>query len=181
MSFIKEEKQYDKAVIFLSEAVSRAPELPVATIMHSVRVGLYLQRRGCSKEVVLAGLLHDVVEDTHVTVGQIEKSFGREVAALVEAMTFDEDIPSDKRSRDSIDRCNLLGRDALLIKAADLVDNLRFYLPYANPNKLGQLSESLRYFLDASVDELGQEDPWHQLERQRSIVLAMIPRGNEDR
>lgn len=169
MSYMDEEKEYDRAVIFLSEAVSQSPELPVATILHSVRVGLYLQRRGCSKEVILAGLLHDAVEDTHVTVGQIEEKFGRGVAAFVEAKTFDENLPSGERSRDSIDRCKLLGRNALLIKAADLVDNLRFYLAFANPNKLGQLSESLKYFLEASVSELGQEASWRELERQKGL------------
>lgn len=52
-------------------------------IEHPVAVALILDRAGFDEEVVIAGLLHDLVEDTEVTLGQVRDQFGDRVAALV--------------------------------------------------------------------------------------------------
>lgn len=181
MSYLDLEKEFDCAVVFLSIKASEREPLPVASILHSVRVGLYLQQHGAAREVVLAGLLHDVVEDTSATIEDVEVRFGGRVANPVSAMTLDEELESQARNRDSVDRCILLGRDALLIKAADLVDNLRFYLSEANPQRLEQLSDSLSYFLNASVEELEQNEAWNEIKLQREAILKAIARRDQAR
>ena len=178
MSYIEQEKAFDRAVVFLSSAASTQATLPVASILHSIRVGLSLQQQGYSKEVILAGFLHDVVEDTHATVEEVEAQFGVRVAELVRALTFDMELEPQRRSQDSVDRCKLLGKEALAIKAADLLDNLHFYLADANPSRFGQLAESLKYFLDASVEELGQENDWVEVDHQRKELLARMAKEN---
>jgi GTP pyrophosphokinase len=175
------EREFDQAVIFLSSKASELAKLPVACLLHSIRVGLHLQRHGGSKEVVLAGLLHDVVEDTNATLNEVEGKFGRRVAELVGAMTVNEELESRERSRDSVMRCKRLGRDALMIKAADLIDNLRFYLTDANPEKFGQLAESLQFFLEVSVDELKQDESWQEIKRQHETIMAIISGRNKAR
>jgi (p)ppGpp synthase/HD superfamily hydrolase len=178
LSYLKLEREFDHAVVFMATRASEAKSLPVASILHSVRVGLYLQGQGASKEVVLAGLLHDVVEDTDATIEEVAAQFGEGVARLVQAMTVDENLDSAEGSRDSVDRCRHLGRDALFIKAADIADNLHFYLPDANPQRLDQLAESLSYFLDVSAKVLEETDVWREIRRQRETVLEMIGRMN---
>ena len=174
MSYLELEREFDRAVVFMATKASGAESLPVASILHSIRVGLHLQRNGGSREVVLAGLLHDVVEDTEATVEEVATQFGGDVADLVNAMTVDESLETQERNRDSIDRCKRLGRDALTIKAADIVDNLLFYLSDANPERLDQLAETLGYFLHASANELKGNEAWSEVGRQRQVVLGMI-------
>src|SRR4051812_30513137 len=52
---------------------------------HVVGVAMILDRLGFDESVVIAGLLHDVVEDTEVTLDQVRGRFGDEVARTVEA------------------------------------------------------------------------------------------------
>ena len=52
-------------------------------VEHLMGVALILDRLGFDEEVVIAGLLHDVVEDTAVTLDQVEARFGADVAATV--------------------------------------------------------------------------------------------------
>ncbi|MCS6913902.1 MAG: HD domain-containing protein [Myxococcales bacterium] len=59
----------------------------VPYIQHPVHVALLLVRHGFPDEVVIAGVLHDVVEDTDVQLSYIAARFGTEVARLVEGVT----------------------------------------------------------------------------------------------
>ncbi|MCW8935202.1 MAG: HD domain-containing protein [Gammaproteobacteria bacterium] len=78
------------------------------------------------EEVIAAAWLHDTVEDTPATLGDIEKSFGRSVADLVEELT-DISKPSDgnRAARKEIDRQHLATASsrAKTIKLADLIHN----------------------------------------------------------
>ncbi len=77
-------------------------------------------------EMIAAAWLHDTVEDTPATLGQIEQAFGSRVASLVEQLT-DVSRPGDgnRRLRKEIDRKHLAGASARAktIKLADLIDN----------------------------------------------------------
>ena len=56
-------------------------------IIHPFRVALYLADYKFPKEVITAGLLHDVLEDTKVTLNQLIKKFGKTVANLVDGVS----------------------------------------------------------------------------------------------
>jgi (p)ppGpp synthase/HD superfamily hydrolase len=79
-------------------------------------------------EMLAAAWLHDVVEDTPVTLDQVEAEFGPEVAALVECLT-DVSKPQDgnRATRRAIDREHTAKASpaAKTIKLADLIDNTR--------------------------------------------------------
>jgi len=93
---------------------------------HALQVGDLLERLGCSDAVVAAGVLHDVLEDTAVTPGEIAAAFGDEVAELVGAMTEDRSI-ADYRERKRALRASVQrsGRAGMLILAADKLARLR--------------------------------------------------------
>src|SRR3989344_4144763 len=59
---------------------------------------------GADEETIIACLLHDVVEDTKVTIGEIRDHFGRTVATLVEGVTKKE----GESKVDAIARLNTL-------------------------------------------------------------------------
>ena len=75
----------------------------VPYVEHVVAVAWILDRAGFDEDVVIAGLLHDLVEDTPATLADVEQRFGRDVAELVahcsEAKTDDQG-----RKRPWIDR-----------------------------------------------------------------------------
>ena len=84
-------------------------------------------------ELVLAGLLHDVVEDTDATLEQVERRFGPTVTELVDAVTKPvvEDLPDDpverwNRKREAqLDKLRRANDDAHRLKAADALANLQ--------------------------------------------------------
>lgn len=81
-----------------------------------------------SVEMAAASVLHDVVEDTQVTLDEIEAEFGATVAQLVSDLT-DVSKPSDgpRRVRKALDLAHTAAADARskTIKLADLISNLR--------------------------------------------------------
>lgn len=102
----------------------------VPYIMHPVHVGIVLLKHGFPEEVVLAGLLHDVVEDTDVPLLRIADRFGAEVARLVDGVTErkteTEGGPTRPwRARKEEQLAHLAGADAgcAALKAADALHN----------------------------------------------------------
>ncbi len=86
---------------------------------------------------IVAALLHDVAEDTHVSVAQVEESFGREVAELVEGLTKLGHLRFRSREERQVENYRKLllsmARDIriIMIKLADRLHNMRTleYLP----------------------------------------------------
>lgn len=80
------------------------------------------------REMIAAAWLHDTLEDTPATSGQLEQEFGPTVAKLVEELT-DVSKPSDgnRATRKEIDRVHLslASARAQTVKLADLIDNCR--------------------------------------------------------
>jgi len=56
-------------------------------IQHSLATALNLARIGMRSKTIAAGLLHDVPEDTSVTLKEVEKEFGKEIAFIVDGVT----------------------------------------------------------------------------------------------
>ncbi len=99
--------------------------LPSATFKHSVRVSHNLHEHYGADGVVVA-LLHDVVEDSAVTVEMLGVLFGKEIAETVEALTRHE----GEEYFDYIERVRRHGAMAVAVKLADANDNL-----YGRPQK----------------------------------------------
>lgn len=94
-------------------------------IYHPLNVGKILARAGFSKEVVAAGILHDVVEDTDITIEEIEKHFGKIVAYLVEAHTEDKSKTWEERKQHTIEVVESGSLEVKALIAADKYDNLQ--------------------------------------------------------
>lgn len=97
-------------------------------IVHPEAVALIVATAGGRPEAVAAAWLHDVVEDTPVTLAEIESEFGPDVGSLVEMLT-DISKPEDgnRTARKAIDRAHSARATAegQTIKLADLLDNAR--------------------------------------------------------
>ncbi len=97
-------------------------------IVHPAAVAKIVSKVVNDEEVIAAAWLHDVVEDTPVTLSEIETLFGTRVAPLVEALT-DVSKPTDgnREIRKQKDLRHLVKApaEAQTIKYADLIDNTR--------------------------------------------------------
>ncbi len=122
------DNKIEEAIKFLSASMPNASKLVKPTLFHSIRVGMSLYSYGYPENLVIAGLLHDLVEDANITVKEIESEFGFEIAKLVEVETKDPSILDEMEKADHlIEKLLKYGDDALIIKAADLIDNLILY------------------------------------------------------
>ena len=101
----------------------KGSQLPYVT--HPIRVAALLCAAGCRDEVVVAGYLHDTVEDTDVTLETIEARFGAEVGAMVEAASEpDKSDTWENRKRHTISELRRLAPEHLWVPLADKIDNL---------------------------------------------------------
>ena len=98
------------------------PDKPM--IMHPIGVGMLLEEYGYDDEVVSAGYLHDVVEDTNYTIFDIEKEFGKGVADLVKgASEPDKSLSWEERKIHTIEETKNLPLRNKLVICADKINN----------------------------------------------------------
>jgi (p)ppGpp synthase/HD superfamily hydrolase len=136
-------------------------------ILHSIRVGMYLYNRHYPKDIVIAGILHDLLEDTDVSYKDLAEKYGEKVARLVQAGSFDAGIKDKKAQYEKIfSNCLKEGKDAILIKTADLIDNLPYML---DPKSSGDLYEFLKgkigEFLEQMRPVMQREVLFEELEK----------------
>lgn len=102
-------------------------------IVHPIEVATTLANRGFGEEVIIAAILHDVVEDTPVSNAEISKVFGGKVASLV-AMVTDVSMGAigNRAARKEMDRQHLAGAssEGKSIKLADLISNSQSILQH---------------------------------------------------
>jgi hypothetical protein len=92
---------------------------------HPIQVAETLEEQGYPEPSVVAGLLHDVVEDSGLTVGDVVESFGVEVGELVGALTEDPSISDwEERKLALREEVAEAGPQAAAIYAADKLANL---------------------------------------------------------
>ena len=97
--------------------------------MHPLRVALTLERHRFGRPIIVAGLLHDVVEDCQVSLALLAEQFGADVADLVELVTEpDRELPWRERKQAALDHLDSFSPEGAALKASDSLDNLRSML-----------------------------------------------------
>ncbi len=122
---------------------------------HLVEVAYILASLTCGPATITAGLLHDVVEDTDVTVADIEKIWGSEVAKMVDALTKIQRLKLSKITSEEFEaedhRKILLGmaKDirVILIKLADRLHNMRTLAALAPERQYALSKETMEVFV----------------------------------
>ncbi len=124
--------RYDAALALAAVAhraqLRKGSDVPY--IAHAVAVSLILLRHGYGEDLCIAGLLHDVVEDTDVSAEAIAAQFGDDVARLVAAVSETKradgiELPWEERKREGLAHLALGGADVAALKAADAIHNAR--------------------------------------------------------
>ena len=110
-------------------------------IIHPICVAIILANLQMDKETIVAGLLHDVVEDTGMTLDEVSKEFNPDVALLVDGVTklTQLNLNTDKVEMQAENLRKMfvsMAKDirVIIIKLADRLHNLRT-LEYQTPEK----------------------------------------------
>jgi hypothetical protein len=164
-------------------------------IVHPLEVARLLRDAGCSETVVAAGLLHDVLEETRVSLAELSERFGETIAALVQGVTDDSCIESYRERKQMLrDQVRFVGGDVALLFAADEISKVRQW-----PKRVGRERARLhdlppdnraRRYVEhhhelrlehyrASLAMLEQLVPEHPLVTQLAHALEQCPPARE--
>lgn len=157
-------KKIEKAIIFLVKEYSESGYNSKPVVFHSLDIAFYLLERGYSPTIICAALLHDLVEDSNVELEKIESVFGKDVANIVQAVTFEGSInDKEKQYKELFSRTLKAGRDALAVKCADIQSNSLYINLIADKKKEIFLLNKIKYFLALSKTKIGNEEIWKNL------------------
>lgn len=122
----------------------------VDMIYHPFTVGMILQQNGYDEDIVAAGILHDVVEDTSNTFDDIEKEFGKNIRNYVyDASEPDKSLEWEDRKKHTIEHIKNAPIGSKLIVACDKISNLE------------DMYETIK--------KVGEEKGWGALKRGKDI------------
>ena len=76
-------------------------------------------------EVIMAGLLHDTIEDTNTTAEELMELFGERTVSMVLEVTDDKSLPKKERKRLQIEHAPHLSPGAKAVKLADKISNIK--------------------------------------------------------
>lgn len=98
--------------------------LDLPYVIHPIRVTMILRAAGFNefenKDLFLAALFHDLLEDSNLSSEDLKKIYGDHVASIVMELTK----PKDYDKEDWLGSFNLASKEAKIIKMADRIDNL---------------------------------------------------------
>jgi (p)ppGpp synthase/HD superfamily hydrolase len=148
-------------------------DLPFVT--HPVEVASLLYEAGYQDEVVAAGVLHEVLEDTDAERSDLESRFGPRVADLVEALTDDPTIADDAERKAALRRqVAEAGECAAVVFAADKVSKARELRVRMSRGRSDEADcDKFRHY-EASLEMLADLIPGHELVEQLRMEVEAL-------
>ena len=145
-------------------------------------------------DVLIAALLHDVLEDTGTGYDELAAAFGERVARIVQENSDDMTLPKPERQRTRLAGISKKSREARLVKFADIISNLRAIAVsppagWSNDRRLGYL-DSCRNLVDAGRGSNAEIERIFDDTKQRSrpsgpkasaMSMAELQRGASSR
>jgi (p)ppGpp synthase/HD superfamily hydrolase len=142
---------------------------------HPLEVACLLHEAGYSDEVVAAGVLHDVLENSDTGAPEIEDRFGPNVAELVTALTEDPTIEDEAERKKALRRqVARAGECAAAIFAADKVSKARELRLLASRGELGPRARVKIEHYRESLGMLAPIIPGHDLLVQLQMELDAL-------
>ena len=132
-------------------------------IVHPVEVAYHLARLELEPNVIVAGLLHDVIEDTNTTNKEIEKNFGMEVSKLVSSLTklniTEENINEHVEKKNLRNFLVSMAEDVrvAIIKLADRLHNVET-LQYLDKEKREKIAKETLSIHAPIAEKIGMND-----------------------
>ncbi len=123
-------EQAIRAASVLHNGQTRKGSAPYPYITHLIAVAFLLADYTDDEDTIIAGLLHDTLEDTDYTPEELETDFGAHVRDIVEGVTDalhnERSLMSwDERQEQYFKALDLAPKESLLVSAADKIHNMR--------------------------------------------------------
>ena len=94
-------------------------------INHPISLANILAQRWVIDENVLcAAILHDTIEDTETTVGELQEHFGEKITSIVLEVTDDKSLEKLVRKQKQVEHAATISHEAKLVKLADKIANI---------------------------------------------------------
>jgi len=149
----------------------------VPAYIHSINVADSLQKIGCTWDVHLAGLLHDIVEDGDTSLQELKRfGFSDRTIELVDLCSHDKSVQGgDARWVKMIARLvERNDQDAWVIKLADILDNLRSCHTMPEDRQRFMKETKAPLMLKLTEEQLSDLPIWQELENQCQILRQAI-------
>ena len=158
--------------------VRKGTDIPY--IVHPMEVMYILTQNDCDETTVIAGLLHDTIEDAGATPEEIEAAFGKDVAQIVAAESEDKSKSWQERKQTTIDRLPNESFEAQLVCCADKLANVRsmFYDYRKIGEKLWERfnapKERIAWYYGGIVDALSVLEDYDMYQELKTTVQKMF-------
>lgn len=117
----------NKAIYFATKAhegqVRKVSQSPF--ILHPLAVGCILADAGEPEDTIIAGILHDTVEDTDVTLNDIKEIFNENIANLVAGCSENKELSWEQRKQQTIADLETASEAICIVTCADKIHNLQ--------------------------------------------------------
>lgn len=165
------------AIIFATmkhkEQKRKGTDIPY--IVHPMEVMQILTSMNCETDVIIAGILHDTLEDTDTSAVEIKNNFGDKVLKIVQTESEDKSKTWKERKQHTIDCLKTESKETKLVCLADKLSNLRsIYVDFLNVgNKLWERfnasKENIKWYYESIADALEDDfkdfDTWKELKK----------------
>ena len=172
-----------KAIVFATLAhegqCRKGTNIPY--IVHPMEVMQILTANGCDETVILAGILHDTLEDTQTTAEDILHNFGQDVLDLVLCESEDKSKSWQERKQATIDHLANASKEIQLICCADKLSNIKSI--YVDQQLLGDdvfkrfsaPTEKIRWYYESIANALTKIDGYKMKQQYVTFVKAVFP------
>ena len=146
-----------QAIAFLIAAYEGVRTAPGKGLPHAQAVADILRDAGYDQRVQVAGLLHDVVEDTPRSIQDVRGGFGETIAEMVQALTEDDSIPNYAQRKRAL-RAQVIGAgttvmDIVLADKIATLQHARITATRVRRRKLVHYDATLQLAVTAGADE----------------------------
>ncbi len=179
----------DQAIEFAAKAHrgQKRKGTKIPYMSHPYAVGMILQQAGCEEEVVIAGILHDTLEDTKTTEEDLLTLFGPDVLEIVKGCSEpDKGASWEERKQHTLDYLKDAPLSIRQVACADKLHNIRSI--NSDLAKFGEEawtrfkrgSESQQWYYNGLVESLGYTERFALLDQLQDEVEAVFGQSLEN-
>lgn len=150
-------------------------------ITHPVAVGMILMKEGYDEEIVAAGILHDTVEDTDLTLDDIKRLFGQRIASIVEGCSEpDKSLSWEERKKHTIEYLKTAPLEIRVVSCADKLHNIRTIIHDSTDigeevwDRFNRGKQQQEWYYTNIAESLGHLPPAFRLQKELSDAVDQL-------